>query len=117
MKSHELGQQGESFAHTFLRQQGYEIVQTNYRTRIGEIDVIAKEGGMFVFIEVKTRQEDGWDAFEAVHKNKQHKMRRVAEQYLIETFGHVDVLGRFDVLAVYAAEDGSLKGELLRNAF
>ena len=117
MKSHKLGKQGEKFALEFLRQQGYNVLTTNYRTKVGEIDVIAREADTVVFIEVKTRQEGGWDAFEAVHPSKQRKMYRVAEQYLIETFGNVDVSARFDVLAVSLLENGALKGELLKNAF
>jgi putative endonuclease len=117
MRSHRLGQEGEQFALAFLRQQGYTIITTNYRTKVGEIDVIAKDGDTIVFIEVKTREEDGWDAFEAVHPSKQRKIFRVAEQYLVETFGRVDVQARFDVLAVYASGDGTLRADLLKNAF
>jgi len=72
---------------------------------------------VIVFIEVKTRQEEGWDAFEAVHPRKQQKLYRTAEHFLLKYFGKVDVNGRFDVLAVYAAPDGSLRGDLLKNAF
>jgi putative endonuclease len=117
MKSHQLGKAGEAFALEFLRQHGYSIITTNYRTKIGEIDVIARDADTVVFIEVKTRQEDGWDAFEAVHVPKQRKMFRVAEQYLVETFGRVDVQARFDVLAVYSSGDGTLRADLLKNAF
>ena len=117
MRSHELGKEGEAFALEFLRQQGYSILTTNYRAKMGEIDVIAREGDTVVFIEVKTRKEDGWDAFEAVHPLKQRKMFRAAEQYLVETFGKVEVRARFDVLAVSLIKDGTLKGDLLKDAF
>jgi putative endonuclease len=117
MRSHQLGKDGEEFAQEFLTRQGYSILQVNYRTKTGEIDIIAKDKDTIAFIEVKTREEDGWDAFEAVHRLKQAKMFRTAEQYLVETFGHVDVRARFDVLAVYVSRDGALKGELLKNAF
>jgi putative endonuclease len=117
MRSHRLGQAGEQFALEFLRQHGYSVITTNYRTKIGEIDVIARDADTITFVEVKTRQEDGWDAFEAVHRSKQRKMFRVAEQYLVETFGRVDVRARFDVLAVYSSGDGTLRADLLKNAF
>jgi putative endonuclease len=117
MRSHQLGKEGEAFALEFLRQQGYSVIKTNYRTKVGEIDVIARDGSMIVFIEVKTRKEDGWDAFEAVHRPKQRKMFRVAEQYLVETFGRLDIQARFDVLAVSHLVNGPFKGELLKNAF
>jgi putative endonuclease len=117
MRPHQLGQEGERFAVEFLRQQGYSIIKANYRTKVGEIDLIARDGETIAFIEVKTRKEDGWDAFEAVHPAKQRKMFRVAEQYLVEAFGKVEVKARFDVLAVFHAADGSFKAELLRDAF
>jgi putative endonuclease len=117
MRAHQLGQEGEAFALEFLRRQGYSVIRTNYRTKVGEIDVIARDQGGLAFIEVKTRQEDGWDAFEAVHRPKQRKMFRVAEQYLVETFGRLDVQARFDVLAVSHSADGEFKGELIKNAF
>jgi putative endonuclease len=112
-----LGQSGEVFALEFLRAQGYTIIETNYRAKCGEIDIIARDGGVLAFIEVKTRQEEGWDAFEAVHPAKQQKIYRTAEHFLLARYGHVDIAGRFDVLAVYAATDGALRGDLLKNAF
>ncbi|MFH0754864.1 MAG: YraN family protein [Candidatus Omnitrophota bacterium] len=117
MKSHQLGKEGEAYAREFLLAQGYVLLAENYRTKFGEIDMIAREGEVVVFIEVKTRQEDGWDAFEAVDKRKQVKIRRVAQQFLIETFGTEDVSARFDVLAVRANESGALEGDLLKDAF
>ena len=117
MKAHELGHQGEAFAEDYLKSLGYEILTRNYRSPFGEIDVVGRENGEICFIEVKTRQEDGWDAFEAVDPRKQRKIARTATAFLLERFGSDDVYGRFDVLAVWAGEDGSLKGELLKDAF
>ncbi len=115
--SKKLGRDGEAFALGFLRSQGYEILETNYRARCGEVDIVAREAGCVVFIEVKTRQEDGWDAFEAVHPRKQQKLYRTAEHFLLKRFNTVEINGRFDVLAVAAASDGSLRADLLKNAF
>ncbi len=117
MRSHQLGKDGEVFAAEFLAVQGYNILISNYRTKVGEIDIVAKEGDVVCFIEVKTRKEDGWDAFEAVDKRKQYKMRRVAQQFLIEQFGTEDVAARFDVLAIRSQPDGRLEAELLKDAF
>ncbi len=117
MRSHQLGHDGEAFAIEFLKAQGYEVLEQNYRTRYGEIDLIARDGKTTVFIEVKTRQEDGWDPFEAVDRRKQHKMTRGAQAYLIEKFDTVDVVARFDVLAIYRGPQGQMEGELLRDAF
>jgi putative endonuclease len=117
MKSHKLGKDGEAFALGFLEAQGYIIRKANYRTKVGEIDLVAEEKGVICFIEVKTRQEDGWDAFEAVDKRKQATMRRVAQQYLLEQFHTEDVAARFDVLGVRSTPSGTLEAELLRDAF
>ena len=117
MISRKLGLDGEAFALGFLQDQGYAVLEKNYRAKCGEIDIIARDNGVIVFIEVKTRQEEGWDAFEAVHPQKQQKLYRTAEHFLVTRFGHVDFTGRFDVLAVYAAPDKSFRGDLLKNAF
>jgi putative endonuclease len=117
MRSHQLGQDGELFALDFLRAGGYEIIQCNYRAKTGEIDVVARDGETLCFIEVKTRQEVGWDAFESVDRRKQAKIRRVALTYLQEFCKTEDVLARFDVLAVRSNPDTGLSGELLKDAF
>ena len=117
MRSHKLGKDGEAFAAEFLTARGYDILQVNYRVKIGEIDVVACAHGVICFIEVKTRQDDGWDAFEAVDRRKQGTLRRVAQQYLVENFHTDDVAARFDVLAIRSVQGGSLEGELLQDAF
>ena len=117
MESHNLGRRGEAFAQEFLRQQGYKILIANYRVKVGEIDIIADDHGTIVFVEVKTRQEKGWDAFESVGSSKQRRMIRAATQYLVETFGREDVQSRFDVLAVLSDEKGAFKGDLIKEAF
>ena len=117
MRSHKLGQDGEAFAAEFLTARGYVILETNYRTKVGEVDIVAQDGDVVCFIEVKTRQDDGWDAFEAVHKKKQYKMRRVAQQYLIEGFDTEDVPARFDVLGIRSIRGSGFEAELLKDAF
>ncbi|MBF0387667.1 MAG: YraN family protein [Candidatus Omnitrophica bacterium] len=115
--SKRLGEAGEAFAVDFLKSQGYELLEKNYRAKCGEVDIVAREAGLIVFIEVKTRQEDGWDAFEAVHPKKQQTLYRVAQHFLLQRYNTVDINGRFDVLAVYAAPDGAFRADLLKNAF
>lgn len=117
MQSHQLGQDGEAFARQYLAGLGYRIEETNFRTRFGEIDIIAKDGTCLCFIEVKTRQEDGWDPLEAVHPLKQRTMVRAALTYLVKKYETDEVESRFDVLAVYPQADGEFRGELIRNAF
>lgn len=96
----------------YLMQQGYEIIEYNYRCRAGEIDLIARDGGYLVFCEVKyrKRQEKG-HPLEAVDLRKQKKIYRCAQQYLYEKR-----LGcppcRFDVIGIQGT-----KITLLKNAF
>ena len=117
MRSHRLGKEGEAFAAGFLAKEGYRILATNYRAPMGEIDIVAKDGEAVVFIEVKTRQDEGWDAFEAVDRRKQRIMVLVARTFLIQFFGTEDIAARFDVLAVRPREGRSFEGELLKDAF
>jgi putative endonuclease len=117
MRSHQLGKNGEAFAAEFLSARGYVILKANYRTKVGEIDIVARDGEVICFIEVKTRQDDGWDAFEAVDKRKQYKIRRVAQQFLLDEFKTEDVSARFDVLGIRSTQAGTFEAELLKDAF
>lgn len=78
----QLGDQGEALAVAYLQKGGYSILETNYRDRFGEIDIIAKQGEYIVFIEVKYRSnmKTGRPA-EAVHFYKQKKICHVAKSY------------------------------------
>ncbi|GHU58172.1 UPF0102 protein [Clostridia bacterium] len=92
---------GESIAHAYLLEQGYSVLEKNFRAEHGEIDIIAKKDKTLVFAEVKARTDDkrGFPA-EAVNPRKQHKLRQTAQIY-IDTSGvggFEDV--RFDVLEV-----------------
>ena len=72
----------ENLVAEYLKTQGYEILEKNYRCRIGEIDLIAKEGETLVFVEVKYRRSsEAGDPAEAVDYRKQKKISRVAEYY------------------------------------
>jgi putative endonuclease len=112
----ELGRDGEKRALTLLRRRGYKILARNYRCRHGELDVVAFEGGEYVFVEVKARTGDAMgSALDAVTKAKQRKIARVAEQYLIER----KLAGRpcrFDVVAI-AASGPESEDEVIRGAF
>ena len=79
----ELGKRGEEMACDFLREKGYLILEKNYRTRYGEIDIVAEKEGTVVFVEVKTRATGtfGWPE-EAIDARKQHKLALTAEHYL-----------------------------------
>ena len=95
-----LGRIGEKQAANHLVKEGYKILEKNYRTHLGEIDIIAEDGDTLVFIEVKTRSGDGYGApSEAVDKRKQAKYYKVAEEYLIR-HKRTEDLCRFDVMEI-----------------
>lgn len=102
MKRSETGKLGEAAAAKLLKHEGYEILATNYRTRFGEIDVIAKKDGFIVFAEVKTRTQGSMLLpREAVTPSKQRKIILAAQEYLMS--GCADLQPRFDVIEVTAA--------------
>lgn len=99
----ELAKRGEGLAATFLERAGYEIVARNARTRWGEIDLVAKDGGTWVFVEVKTRTSNRYGSgAEAVTRLKQLKILRMAE-ILLSRLALSDVAVRFDVVEVNLA--------------
>ena len=74
-----LGERGENVAAKFLRNQGYKILERNYRTSVGEIDIIARDGKTLVFVEVKTRAYDDPTPEEQVNDVKMHQNTKAAK--------------------------------------
>ncbi|MDA8234081.1 MAG: YraN family protein [Clostridia bacterium] len=95
-----LGFQGEEAACKYLLQHGYEIVTRNYRCKLGEMDVVARDGDTLVFVEVRTRGTNSFGiAEESVDWRKQQRLRKIAQYYLVsEHKKEVDC--RFDVVTV-----------------
>ena len=103
----------ESRAAEFLRSKGYEILEMNYRCRIGEVDIIARDGSYLVFVEVKYRRSANKGLpVEAVGFAKQKKISSVASYYLMTHNGRDDTSVRFDVVAILGDEI-----QLFANAF
>ena len=98
------GGKGEVLAIEFLRDKGYEIVETNYKNKLGEIDIIALDGKTLVFVEVKCRSTLAFGRpYEAVDARKQQKIRRVAELYLVIKHKYYADC-RFDIIEVLGDE-------------
>ena len=96
-----MGTAYEKMAGEYLKTQGYEILQYNFRCRMGEIDIIAKDHGYLVFIEVKYRNTAvSGSALTAVTPAKQRVISRVAEYFLTVEYRNVDLLCRFDVIGI-----------------
>ncbi|HAV42662.1 TPA: YraN family protein [bacterium] len=111
-----LGKRGEKRAADYLQKRGYTILAQNFRTPLGEIDIIAQEKGTIVFIEVKTRSSVVFgQAEEAVNLSKQHQISKVAQIYL-KAKGKENQDCRFDVVAVYEGNEKPAI-ELIKNAF
>ncbi|RMF85583.1 MAG: YraN family protein [Nitrospinota bacterium] len=113
-----LGRWGEEVARRYLRSQGYRILACNYHCPLGEIDLVAEEGGTVVFVEVKTRTSQSYGPpQQAVGYHKQHKLQQVAWYYLLEQ-GWTDRPCRFDIVAITRQQDAALPAiELIKDAF
>lgn len=95
-----LGNEGEREAARHLKGLGYRIIGRRYRTPLGEIDLIARDGDRIVFVEVKTRRSaEAGQPFEAVDRRKQAQLTRLALAYL-KRKGWLERPARFDVISV-----------------
>jgi len=113
----ELGRRGEELAARYLTGIGFRILQRRFRTRSGEIDLVAEEGDTLAFIEVKTRSSAVCGApAEAVDRRKQARLTRAAEVYLART-GQYEAACRFDVVEVWDEPGGNSRIEHIRDAF
>jgi putative endonuclease len=111
-----LGEQGEALAVRRLKKAGYKIIATNYRTRLGEIDIIAKEKDTIVFVEVKSRSSVHFGSPKwAITPQKKKKISMVALHYLKAT-NQSSARARFDVVAVVSNRDKP-QVDIIKNAF
>ena len=112
----QLGKSGEELAAELLKQNGYKIIARNYKTKLGEIDIVARDKDTICFIEVKLRSSDRFGTpQEAVILKKQRQISRASLLYLKDN----DLLkqkARFDVVSIiYSKSKPSL--DLIKNAF
>jgi putative endonuclease len=111
-----IGNDGEDLAIRFLTKKGYRIIAKNYRTPLGEIDIIAKDGDTLVFLEVKTRTSDSFGyPFEAVDNHKKRKIRNVALLFLKRM--KEEPAARFDVLSISFGDNGKEEITHIEDAF
>lgn len=113
----ELGQLGEELAVDLLKAKGYIILERNFRCKLGEIDIIARDKDTLVFLEVRSKSSSGFGVpQESVNYKKQRTIRRVAEYYLIKNKLQNDFC-RFDVIAVTWQNNSTPKIEIIKDAF
>lgn len=113
MNKRSVGSSYEEIAAAYLIKEGYQILERNYRSRQGEIDIVAKDGDVLVFIEVKYRKDlsSGYPE-EAVTYKKQCSIRNTARYYLYTHGSCQDTACRFDVVAILGKEI-----KLIKDAF
>jgi putative endonuclease len=116
-----LGRAAEDAAHRLLLESGYIPVARNVRTKYGEIDVVAMDGEIWAFIEVKSRTYgctgDMWDG-DAISRVQQRRLRRLAQWYMLQHGPGPDAPCRFDAVMVEISAAGEPNGaSLIRDAF
>ena len=106
-RNQRIGKWGEEIAGRFLIEHGFEIVQKNYHTPHGEIDIIARKPDLFLFVEVKTRTNltFGYPEEAVNHQKKQHLFNTV--QYYLQNNEPLDCEMRVDVLSIYGQPDST----------
>jgi putative endonuclease len=114
---YQLGEAGEEIAFRFLKKKKYRIVEKGFRFFRGEIDIIAYDGPILVFVEVKTRRShsSGFPE-EAVTPKKQEQIKKIALGYCAKK-DLLDVESRFDVISLYYDEREGFSISHIKNAF
>lgn len=116
MRRRELGSQGEKIAQDFLKKKGYRLLDTNFRSREGEIDIVARKGKCLVFVEVRTRSSQSFGTpEESITSTKKERLIRLALAYLQ---GHPSPHSdwRIDMVAVELHGQQVTRIELIENA-
>ena len=115
MQKNIYGKTSEIIAADFLKKKGYKILAMNYKNKIGEIDIIAKDKKIIVFVEVKARLSKAFGhPLEAIDERKQFKIRQVAQLYLMMNKIEENNC-RFDAVSILGYEDKEI--EHIENAF
>ncbi|MFH1461458.1 MAG: YraN family protein [bacterium] len=115
METKQLGNSGENAILEFLKKQNFKILEKNYRTKLGEIDIIAIKENVLSFIEVKTRKNAYFPISQVVNYTKQQKIIKTAKIY-IQKNDIFDTICRFDVATVLF-QDNYYKIDYIENAF
>lgn len=117
MEINKSGVWGEVFAARYLRDNGYKIITGNFRSRMGEIDLVASKDKYMCFIEVKARGEESlYEAKEAVDYSKQQRLIATSEVFM-KAYPN-DKQPRFDVCEVYLDKEFKpIKINYIENAF
>ena len=114
----ESGRRAEELATAFLHAQGFEILERNYRRRLGELDIVARRAGMLVIAEVRTRSGTAYGgAAASVDRRKQQRITRAAAALLQRRAELARLPVRFDVIVVVEPQGANPRIEWLQHAF
>lgn len=112
----ETGRSGEAEAFRYIQEIGYKILEVNWRYKHLEVDIIAMDGDVLVFIEVKTRKSTRYgQPFEAVGYRKQQQLNRAANLYISYRKYQGDI--RFDIVSILSNALGKMETEHIEDAF
>jgi putative endonuclease len=112
------GRRAEELAADFLRSQGFEILERNYRRRLGELDLVARRAGVLVIAEVRTRSSDAYGgAAASVDRRKQRRITRAAAALLQQRADLARLPVQFDVIVVSDPAGAAPRIQWLRQAF
>lgn len=117
MDRRETGAHGEKLAQGFLKKRGYRIIETNYRCKVGEIDIVARQKDSLVFVEVRTKRSLVFGTpEESLSYSKRSRMRNAAYQYL-RTHENTPESWRIDLVAIELETNGKPRRiEIIENA-
>lgn len=115
-QQHETGKAGEELARQFLEGEGYRILEANWRYSRAEVDIIAMDGPVLVFVEVKTRSTDAFGRPEEFVSRRKQKLLAMAAGAYMEAIGH-DWEVRFDVIAILYRSEVDFELQHLKDAF
>lgn len=117
MTSQESGKKGEAVAALYYIKQGYQLLDHNFKTRMGELDLVLKNGQQIVIAEVKTRSEVcKYRPSEAVNYAKRKRIVLAAKRYL-QLNGYYEHSIRFDVVEVFVKSEGGFAVHCIKDAF
>jgi putative endonuclease len=117
MSNQKVGHKGEAVAALYYIKQGYELLDHNFKTRMGELDLVLKKNNQIIVAEVKTRSENYWYLpRESVNYAKQQKVILATKRYLQIKEYH-DYFIRFDVVEVIARKNGGFSIHCIQDAF
>lgn len=112
-----LGIRGESLARAALESRGYAILDTRYRSRFGEIDIVCDHAGVLVFVEVRARRSRRYGtAAESISRRKQRRVAAMALDYLARS-GGLERRCRFDVVAIDGLDTPAMTIAVIQDAF